>query len=503
MISLDAITVEAILLLALTGIIWSWLSNPIKNYNSPHWLPLLGNAIQLAKNKHKFHNWVLEVSERFKGQTWAFQIPFQQVRVVSNDPQTIRFVLKENFDIFLKGRRFHDNLEPLLGDGIFNVDGEPWRVQRKKTSRIFTGKNFREFISKVSFEEADNLHSYLKEMAASKGVIDIHDIFHRMTMDTFCRIAFGYKAESLTAPATPPFSLAFNRIQNMLRQRMLNPYAKYLELVNGGRAILRSDVDVADELIYKIISQRKNDPRQEGHHDLLSIYLGVADKVDDIDGITGRDSEKFLRDMVMNIILAGRDTTGQGLSYTLYCLLEHPEVLAKLREEIQSKPRPTVDSDLYDIVAEFPYTHAVFKEALRLYPPVPGNTKECQKDCVLPDGTAVKKGWVVTWSTYTMSRKKSVWGEDADKFIPERWLTEDEHGKKAVIQESQYKYPIFHGGPRICLGMNLAILEAMTTLIHIMNDFDFKLLPGQTIEMETSITAPMRYGMKVEVSERS
>ncbi|KAK9680992.1 hypothetical protein K7432_015791, partial [Basidiobolus ranarum] len=299
MMSFDTTTVEVVLFLGLTLVAWSWLNNPIKSYNSPNWIPVLGNFIPMAKNLPNFNIWVWEVSEKFMGKPWALHAPFQKVRIISNDPETVQYILKDNFENFDKGDTFHQSLKPLLGDGIFNVDGETWRVQRKKTSRIFTGKNFREFISKVSFEEAGGLNCYLKEAAKAKKTIDIHDVFHRMTMDTFCRIAFGYNANSLSSTSTPPFALAFNRVQHVLAQRLLVPGWKVLELLNGVRTKLNSDLKVTDELIYKIINQRKNDPHKEDHHDLLSLYLGVAEDAD------GQKSDEYLRDMVMNIILAG------------------------------------------------------------------------------------------------------------------------------------------------------------------------------------------------------
>ncbi|KAK9694138.1 hypothetical protein K7432_013566 [Basidiobolus ranarum] len=433
--------IEIIIIIGLSVVLWSWLTNPIKNYNSPNWLPVLGNTIELLRNKDTFVDWITEVSEKFDGQPWAIKAPFQPVQIISNDPQTLQYILKDNFNNFVKGATFHDILEPLLGDGIFNADGEVWQMQRKKTSRIFTGRNFRDFISKVSFEEASKLHQYLGEVAKNKGNVDVHDVFHRLTMDAFCRIAFGYNMDSLTTTETPPFALAFNRIQSSLAQRMINPFWKITELLNGDRKQLNADISLADEQIYNIINKRRNNSSKEEYNDLLSIYLSVSEE-------THGQDDKFLRDMIMNIMLAGRDTTGQALSYTLYCLLEHPEKLERLREEIRSKPKMTANSDLSNVVSEYPYVHAVFKEALRLFPSVPTNMKECVRDCVLPDGTVIKKGWTVGWSTLVVSSMKSTWGEDAEKFKPERWIAENEKGEKHVIQVSQFKYPVFHAGPR-------------------------------------------------------
>jgi cytochrome P450 len=138
-----------------------------------------------------------------------------------------------------------------------------------------------------------------------------------------------------------------------------------------------------------------------------------------------------------------------------------------------------------------------FYEILRLYPPVPANTKYARGDDVWPDGTIIRKGDHVNWSPYSQGRLESIWGPDAKEFKPERWIVNGE-----LKRESQGVWPVFHAGPRVCLGQNLATLESIVVLSLMLKNYQFKLVPGQTITYLVSITMPMKYGMQVYVEKR-
>lgn len=160
-----------------------------------------------------------------------------------------------------------------------------------------------------------------------------------------------------------------------------------------------------------------------------------------------------------------------------------------------------------------------FFETLRLYPSVPNNQKYALKDDIWPDGTHVKAGTYVSWSSYAQGRSTKVWGEDAKEFHPERWL--DENGN--LKRESAGKWSAFHAGPRICLGnlnchhlysvtysispspflgQNLATLEALVCVSMLLRRYRFTLVPNQTVTYDISLTMPMKYGMKMFVGKR-
>ena len=163
-----------------------------------------------------------------------------------------------------------------------------------------------------------------------------------------------------------------------------------------------------------------------------------------------------IRSELLNILLAGRDTTASFLSNIWFELSNRPDVWSRLQREIAAA-LPDGDFPTFEKLKDMKYLRAVLNESLRLYPVVPENGRQAEVDTVLPvgggeDGTSpvfVQKGQVVHWSLYTMHRRKDLYGEEAESFIPERWLDQDEEKKGLRVG---WEYLPFNGGPRICIG---------------------------------------------------
>ncbi len=163
---------------------------------------------------------------------------------------------------------------------------------------------------------------------------------------------------------------------------------------------------------------------------------------------------------------------------------------------------------------------AVFNESLRLYPPVPFEIKQCEIAATLPDGTFLPRGSVVVSCTWAMNRSKIMWGRDADCFRPERWLDEevvgnfeDHHGINSlkqkrwkVIPKTAFEFPVFHGGPRSCLGRKMAELLGVYVIASLVWEFDFEEEKGVGYGYErvskNSLTLPMEGGLPCYVAKR-
>lgn len=130
---------------------------------------------------------------------------------------------------------------------------------------------------------------------------------------------------------------------------------------------------------------------------------------------------------------------------------------------------------------------------------MPANQKYALNDDVWPDGTTIRKGDYVLWSPWGQGRSEKLWGPDAKQFKPERWITPEGD----LRRESQGMWPAFHGGPRTCLGQNLATLEALVAIIFLLKRYEFTLVPGQEITYQVSLTLPMKNGMNVYVNKRT
>ena len=250
------------------------------------------------------------------------------------------------------------------------------------------------------------------------------------------------------------------------------------------------------------------------------------------------------------VLPPGRDTTAQALSWTIYLLLLNPRIKAKVYEEFVQAQQPgeaAESTSLADLssstspTAYCPYTNAVISEALRLHPPVPLEIHEnvTLEAIALPDGTAVYPGEKVVWSPWVMSRSIRIWGEDAEEFKPERWLALsywnlDAKGqtlpKDHASRKTAFEFPVFHAGPRSCLGKQLARIELIFALRELMLRFDFSPAwdgahanlgaswsswwesmshdtedegyTGRLLEISDGLTGPIKGGLPVRVRRR-
>ncbi|KAG8363408.1 hypothetical protein BUALT_Bualt19G0019200 [Buddleja alternifolia] len=202
--------------------------------------------------------------------------------------------------------------------------------------------------------------------------------------------------------------------------------------------------------------------------DMLSRFMQLTDA-----------NPKYLRDIILNFIIAGKDTTATTLSWFVYMLCEHPRVQEKVAKEIKDATGSKEGVNIAEFAASLSeealdkmhYLHAALSETLRLYPAVPVDAKECLSDDTLPDGFSVKKGNMVAYQPYAMGRMRFIWGDDAEAFKPERWL--DENG--CYKPESSFKFIAFQAGPRICLGKEFAYRQMKIFSSVLLRFFIFKL----------------------------
>eukprot|EP01059_Diplonema_ambulator_P016922 TRINITY_DN288_c0_g2_i2.p2 TRINITY_DN288_c0_g2~~TRINITY_DN288_c0_g2_i2.p2 ORF type:complete len:246 (+),score=122.55 TRINITY_DN288_c0_g2_i2:60-740(+) len=209
-------------------------------------------------------------------------------------------------------------------------------------------------------------------------------------------------------------------------------------------------------------------------------------------------TRQFLRDMVLNTVIAGRDTTGSALTSCIQFLCDHPEwqdkLTAEAKEVFNGNTQEALTFD--DIEGKTPIAEAIFMESLRLNPSVPFNEKYCVKECTFPSGVKASPGDTMQWFPIVTNRRKDFWGEDAEEWDPSRWLD----GKAKNYDE--FMYPTFHAGPRLCLGKNMAILEGKIALLTLFAHFRFSKKEGFMPKLINSLTWQNdANGMQVYVHE--
>jgi cytochrome P450 len=210
-------------------------------------------------------------------------------------------------------------------------------------------------------------------------------------------------------------------------------------------------------------------------------------RYDFLDTLRTRCSDRAeVREQVLGLLAAGRDTTASLTAWTFYCLVRHQRVYKKLRDTILATFGPysaaTGQNVTFEKLKGCAYLQHVLNETLRLHSVVPFNSRCAVRDTTLPvgggpDGTMpvfVPKGMEVNFSTHVLHRRKDLWGEDADEFVPERWA-EKRPG-------TTWQYVPFNGGPRICIGQQLALTEAGYVLVRMVQRFD--IIEGLDIDMQ-------------------
>lgn len=277
-------------------------------------------------------------------------------------------------------------------------------------------------------------------------------------------------------PATLPFSKAFDLASGAIGDRFQNPFWRIKEFLLG--ASLRKAVyevkRFGDNIVSSAVHRREKPavaedrPVTESNPLQNNLINSLLDQISDY---------QVVADAAMNFLSAGRDTTAQSLTWTLYMLLRHPHTQSNLLGELtKAFPLDSETLDLRDITydnvqpASLPYTHSVFTETLRLYPPVPLELKECTSRTTFPDGTSLPQSCVVIWVPWAMGRSRQIWGIDSEYFKPERWLNASGF---IGLQKSAYEFPVFNGGPRSCLGKKLAELLAVAVLAKLIWRYDF------------------------------
>jgi cytochrome P450 len=282
------------------------------------------------------------------------------------------------------------------------------------------------------------------------STVDLSELFFRLTIDSATEFLFGESTESLTKSSSEGFAEAFTRSQDYIANNSRWGYWAALFPANKQWIHDKKFVhDFVDYYVQKGLAKRSQLLQEKPNSDKSGRYIFL-------DELVRQTTDPIrIRSELLNILLAGRDTTASLLTNVWFILSKRPDIWQKLQAEVaqlDDTAQPT-----FEQLKDMKYLKALLNESLRLHPVVPFNSREAIEDTVLPlgggpDGLApmfVPKGHVVSWSAYAMHRRKDYYGEDAEDFKPERWLDDPVSGKKGL--RPGWEYLPFNGGARICL----------------------------------------------------
>ncbi|MBA0781628.1 hypothetical protein Gotri_002534 [Gossypium trilobum] len=464
--------------------------------HGPPTYPIIGCMISFYKNRTRLIDWYTELIAESDTNTIVVNRLGARRTIVTANSENVEYMLKTNFNNFPKGKPFTEILGDFLGYGIFNVDGELWRIQRKLASHAFSTNSLREFVMSTLEEEVENQFlPSLESLAAASAVVDLQDLLRRLSFNMICKVSLGVDHCVLDpSQLVSPLNKAFDMASEICAKRGAAPLLlvwkvkKWLGV--GSEKKLRDAVEEVHAYVEEIIRNRKKkmDESQENcGEDLLSRLI-----------LAGCD-EEVIRDMIINFIMAGRDTTSAAMTWLFWLLSCHPVIEQELLKEIQKNDKRLSD---YESLEGLKLLKASLCESMRLYPPVAWDSKHAMVDDMLPDGTLVQAGDRVTYFPYGMGRMEALWGKDCIEFRPSRWFIEPSHQGGSLKKVSPYKFPVFQAGPRICLGRDMAFIQMKYVVASILRQFEIKPIRSEKPIFVPLLTAHMAGGLKVLIKKR-
>ncbi|AET02145.2 putative abieta-7,13-dien-18-ol hydroxylase [Medicago truncatula] len=492
---------SASLTLLLVQLLLRKLNNKSNNMKKKKYHPVAGTVFNQMMNFNRLHHYMTDLARKYR--TYRLLNPFRS-EVYTSEPSNVEYILKTNFENYGKGLYNYQNLKDLLGDGIFAVDGEKWREQRKISSHEFSTKMLRDFSTSIFRKNAAKVANIVSEAATSNFKLEIQDLLMKSTLDSIFQVAFGTELNSMCGSSEEGknFANAFDTASALTLYRYVDVFWKIKKFLNiGSEAALRKNTEVLNEFVIKLINTRIQQMNSKGDSirksgDILSRFLQVKEY-----------DTTYLRDIILNFVIAGKDTTAATLSWFMYMLCKYPAVQEKAAEEVREATNTKTVSSCTEFVScvtdealeKMNYLHATLTETLRLYPAVPVDAKICFADDTLPDGYSVKKGDMVSYQPYAMGRMKFIWGDDAEEFRPARWL--DENGNFQA--ENPFKFTAFQAGPRICLGKEFAYRQMKIFSAVLLGCFRFKLNDEKrNVTYKTMINLHIDGGLEIKALHR-
>jgi cytochrome P450 len=394
-----------------------------------------------------------------------------------NHPDLVKDLLVTNNQNFMKGLVLQ-RAKRLLGEGLLTSEGEFHRRQRRLAQPAFHRQRIASYAD-VMIDYA----SRTSERWRDGDTLDISVEMMRLTLGIVGKTLFDADVESESGEVGKAMTVVMELFDTLT--------LPFFELLSKLPLPQLRRFDAArtklDRIIFSLVDERRRSGADHG--DLLSMLLLAQDE----EGDGGQMTDQQLRDELMTIFLAGHETTANALTWTWFLLSEHPEIEARLHQELD-KVLSTRKPEFAD-VAQLRYTEMVLAESMRLYPPAWAIGRLATVDCEL-GGYFVPKKSLVLVSQYVMHRDERYY-DNPLAFDPERWTSE--------LRETrpQFSYFPFGGGPRRCIGEGFAWIEGILCLATLARRWRLRLVPHHPVALKPVVTLRPKHGMKMVLKKRA
>jgi cytochrome P450 len=449
---------------------------------NPQSIPKVRPQSSLLKNMLPFGNdpiAFVENNRKEYGDVFNVNFPLIDFIVITHCFH-VKHVLVDNQKNYTKGRSY-DFLKMAIGNGLITNEGDSWLTNRRLSQPAFHKKELENFVQLI-VKETRGLINTLKTSADKNEVVDLSEHMNEITLNVISKILFstelGDDRQVIMDAVTVGNRYVAYRLQNLLRPPVWVPTKKNLEF--------KKALKQGDEILFKLIKSRRTEDKT--YNDLLSMLLHAKDEES---GETMDDQQ--LRDEMITLLIAGFETSANALTWGIWELFKNPEVVVKLREELNSKA--DFENMEFSELFSLPYTNMVINECLRMYPPAWSISRNALDEDNL-NGFEIKKGNQLMFHIYAIQRNEEYWA-DPNSFDPERFNPEN------IKKIPKHAFMPFGAGPRFCIGSNLAMLEMIVILSMLVKEFDVEVIKEQKIEFESLVTNRPKYGMKIKLKSVS
>ncbi len=392
-------------------------------------------------------------------------------------PAAIEYVLHTNLKNYRKPDSFNGSVRLLTGGGILTSEGELWRKQRRLMQPAFS----RAAATSLGELMTGAVATFVEEWEAAGGeqTIDVLRELMRLGLRIASLALLGTDISSEADAIGEAYRATFEYVSDKMNGRLLPP----LWVPTPRNREFRQAKTLLDKVVLELIARRRAEPPK---NDVLARLLAAQDE----DSGVGMTDEQ-LKDEAITLLTAGHETGGAAAAWALYLLAEHPDVQQALHDEVRGclgGRLPAVED-----LPRMPLATAVFEETMRLYPPAWGMPRETLADDEVL-GYPIPAKSTLMLSQLLAHRHPDFWPEP-DVFRPQRFLS-------PPADRPKFAYFPFGGGPRICIGNHMAMLEGPLVLASLVDRFHFTLVPNQRIVADPTFTLRPKYGVQMVVRKR-
>ena len=425
--------------------------------------------------------------------------------IMTEDLEIIKSVIVKNFDSFINRPYLPALITKGEAQGILRLRGDQWRRARRILTPTFSSKKLR-MMSPLIQESCERLRNKMAAVSDTDSSVDVREWFGKFTMEVILATAFSRDVSSDNDKESPLIGAAASVFQSLVSGNTLDseklmtilshfPWSVPFLRLLARRSKFAQSYDYLEETALKLIQDRRNTMATTGStaRDLLQLMLEAHDENAETSSSGYLSNDEIVAEIV-TFMLAGYETTSNALSYATYLLALNPTIQDRLIREINEYYDVNPDSSLYDAAESIEYVTMVLYESLRMYPPAPRISRECNQTCAVTDELIVEKGINVSVPVFSLHRNPEYW-PNPDKFDPDRFNPNSEHSYP------MFAFLPFGEGPRNCIGKRLALLEAKMTLVAIFKELYFKRTADTEVPLDLSFgfTISPKKGVKLSI----